>query len=229
MALNLAPLNVKGLKESSKCACLLSELSKLSVNVVAVQETHFTCAADCQVLEDDYVVLSAYGSCSSVGVSVLNGLSLNADVNLILADDGDRLIEADVAVKSFEFWVGAVYTPNITAVEVYFFSAVSTVPRRSETDSFSGWLECSPSLASYWKFHTSLLEMQDFRDWLESLVQWALVENKKWGSLKHRIRDFAIKYSRQLNLDRTKMAKSLEDKLSHVVEVEDSLAIDSAR
>ena len=43
------------------------------------------------------------------------------------------------------------------------------------------------------------------------------------------IRDFAIKYGRQLNLDRTKMAKSLEDKLSRAVEEEDSLAVALAR
>ena len=32
-----------------------------------------------------------------------------------------------------------------------------------------------PSLASYWKFNTSLLEIWDFRDRLESLIQRALV------------------------------------------------------
>ena len=52
-----------------------------------------------------------------------------------------------------------------------------------------------PSLAGYWKFNTSLLEIRDFRDRLESLIQRALVgavtENRWWGSLKHRIRDFA--------------------------------------
>ena len=37
------------------------------------------------------------------------------------------------------------------------------------------------------------------------------------GSLKHRIRDFATKYGRQLNLDRTKEAKSIDDRLSRVV------------
>ena len=71
------------------------------VNVAAVQEAHFTCAADCRVLEDDYVVLSAYSSRSSVGASLLIGCSLNADVNLVIADDGGRLFVADVAVKSF--------------------------------------------------------------------------------------------------------------------------------
>ena len=34
--------------------------------------------------------------------------------------------------------------------------------------------------------------------------------NKWWGSLEHRIRDFAIRYRRQLNLDRTKVTKFLE-------------------
>ena len=101
--------------------CMLGELSNLIVNVAAMQDTHFTCAADCQVLEDDYVVLSAYGSCNGIGFSWLIGCRLNAEVNLVLADDRDALVVADVAVKSFEFWVAAVYAPNIAAEMVPFF------------------------------------------------------------------------------------------------------------
>ena len=78
-----------------------------------------------------------------------------------------------------------------------------------------------PSLGSYWKFNTSLLEIRDFRDKLESLIKRALVGavtgNSWWGSLKHRIRDFATKYGRQLNLDRTREAKSIDDRLSRAV------------
>ena len=95
-------------------------------------------------LKDDYVVLSVYGSRSSVEVSLLIGRSLNADINLVLADDGGRLVVADAALKSFEFWMVAVYPPNIAAKRLSFFLAVSAVPRRSKTDSFSGWLECDP-------------------------------------------------------------------------------------
>ena len=72
-----------------------------------------------------------------------------------------------------------------------------------------------PSLVGYWKFNTSLLEIRDVRDRLESVIKQALVTgNRWWASLKHRIRDFATKYGRQLNLDRTKEAKSIEDRLS---------------
>ena len=46
MALNLASLNVRGLRDSSKCARLLGELRNLCVDVTAVQETQFTCGAD---------------------------------------------------------------------------------------------------------------------------------------------------------------------------------------
>ena len=78
-----------------------------------------------------------------------------------------------------------------------------------------------PSLAGYWKFNTSLLEIRDFRDQLESLNKQVLVGavtgNRWWVSLKHRIRDFATKYGRQLNLDRTKEAKSIDDRLSRAV------------
>ena len=57
----------------------------------------------------------------------------------------------------------------------------------------------------------------------------AVIGNRWWASLKYRIRDFAIKYSQQLALDRAKKAKSLEDRLSRAVEVGDSVAIDLAR
>ena len=92
-----------------------------SVCVCLVNSRTFTCAADCRVLEDDYVVLSAYGSRRSVGFSLLIGRSLNADVNLVLADDGGGLVVADVTVKIFEFLVAAVYVPNIVAKRVSFF------------------------------------------------------------------------------------------------------------
>ena len=89
-----------------------------------------------------------------------------------------------------------------------------------------------PSLASYWKFNTSLLEIRGFRERLESLIHRALVGavngNRWWESLKFRIRDFAIKYGQQLQLDRAKKAKSLEDRLSRTVEG-DSLAVDLGR
>ena len=83
------------------------------------------------------------------------------------------------------------------------------------------WLANRPSLAGYWKFNTSLLEIRDIRERLESLIKRALVGtvtgNRWWVSLKYRIRDFATKYGRQLNLDRTKEAKYIEDRLSRAV------------
>ena len=53
--------------------------------------------------------------------------------------------------------------------------------------------------------------------------------NKWWGFLKYRVRDFTTKYNRHLNLDRSKVAKSLEDKLSQATEEGDFPAIDLAR
>ena len=68
---------------------------------------------------------------------------------------------------------------------------------------------------------------------LENIIQRALVRavigNKWWAFLKYRIRDFAIKYSQQLALNRAKKAKTLEDRLSRAVEVGDSVAVDLAK
>ena len=118
MALNLATLNVMGLRDSSKCARLLGGLSNL--RVPAVQETHFICAEDSRVLENDFNVFSAYGSRGSAGVSLLVGRSLDADV-VVFAGDGGCLVVADVAVKSFKFRLVVVYAPNIVAERIPLF------------------------------------------------------------------------------------------------------------
>ena len=61
-------------------------------------------------------------------------------------------------------------------------------------------------------------------------VSGVVTGNRWWVSLKHRIRDFATKYCRQLNLDRTRKAKSTEDRLSRTVTGgEESLNIELAR
>ena len=108
MTLNLASWNVRGLRDPSRCARLLDELSNLRVDVAAVQENHFIYAADCRPLEDDFAVFSAFGSRCGAGVSLLVGHCLNANVNVVFAGDEGRL----VVVKTFEFRVVAVYAPN---------------------------------------------------------------------------------------------------------------------
>ena len=88
MSLNLATLNARGLRDPSKCARLLAELSNLSVDITAVQVKRVSCTTDCRVLERDFIIFLAYGSWSSAGVSLLIGRSLDADVNVVFAGDG---------------------------------------------------------------------------------------------------------------------------------------------
>ena len=109
MALNVASLNARELRDASKCPYLFAGLSNLCVNVAAMQETHFTYEADCWVLENDFVVYLVFSSHLSTGVSLLVGCSLDAIVNVVFAGDGGQLLVADVAVKTFEFWIAAVY------------------------------------------------------------------------------------------------------------------------
>ena len=55
------------------------------VDVTAVQETHFICAVDARVLEDDFVVLSALGGLCNTRISLLIRRSFNVYVNLFFA------------------------------------------------------------------------------------------------------------------------------------------------
>ena len=91
---------------------MFGELSNLRVNVAAVQEIRFICAADYRPLEGDFVVFSVFSSRCGTGVSLLVGCSLNANVNIVFAGDEGRLVVADIAIKTFEFRVVAVYAPN---------------------------------------------------------------------------------------------------------------------
>ena len=143
MALTLATLNVRGLRDLSKCTRLLGELKNLGINVAAVQETHFICNADFRVLESDFNVFSAYGSSTSVGVSLLVGRSVDADVDVFAGDRG-RLVVADVAIKSLKFHLVAAYAPNIIVERVSFFRRLALVPERYKMASINGWLECDP-------------------------------------------------------------------------------------
>ena len=138
-----------------------------------MQAAHVTCCANCRVLESDLKDFSAYGSRTSAGVSLLVGRSLHADVEVVFAGDGGRLVVADVAIKSFKFRLVAVYTSNIAAERVSFIRRLAFVG--------------------------------------------AVTGNRWWVSLTHRIRDFATKYGRQINLDRTKGAKLIDNRLSRAV------------
>ena len=52
---------------------------------------------------------------------MLVGRSLDADIDVVYAGDGDQLVVADVAVKSLELWLVVIYTPNIAVERVSFF------------------------------------------------------------------------------------------------------------
>ena len=107
-----------------------------------MQETHFTCDVDCRILENDFVVYSAFGSRLSAGVSQLVGRSLDAIINVVFAGDGDRLLVADVAVKNFEFRITAVYAPNIAVERCLFFRRLGPFLDASKRTVLVG--DCNP-------------------------------------------------------------------------------------
>ncbi len=76
--------------------CLVGELSIFRVDITTVEEAHCACAEDCQVLEGDFVVFSAFGSRCNGGISWQVGHSLNAMVDLVFTSDGGQLVGADV-------------------------------------------------------------------------------------------------------------------------------------
>ena len=93
MSLNLATFNVRGIRCRSKAARVVRDLVSLKVDIAAIQETHFVCDGDCQVMVNDYDVYSAYGNTYSRGISLLVSRTLSASVNVVHAgEDGRRLL-----------------------------------------------------------------------------------------------------------------------------------------
>ena len=94
-------------------------------------------------------------------------------------------------------------------------------------------LSARPKLAGYWKFNSTLLELEDYRLKVTELIQRALVGavtgSKWWVSLKAKIRRFSVQYSQRLALDKAKAKKRLEDKMTRAVEGGDPLAISLAK
>ena len=64
----------------------------------------------------------------ALGVSLLVGRSLDADVDIVFAADRVRLVVANVAIKSFKFCLVAVYAPNNVAERVSFFRRLAPFP-----------------------------------------------------------------------------------------------------
>ena len=318
MTLNLATFNVRGIRCRSKASRVVRDLVSLKVDIAAIQETHFVCDGDCQVLVNDYDVYSAYGNTYSRGISLLVSRTLSASVNVVHAGEDGRLLVVDVAVNCSAFRIVAVYAPNSAVERASFFRRLEGFlvdperlvlmgdwnaildPNIDKVGGASGSVRCDstlsdlmascdlvdrfrldhpgremwtwhpvvpshpstyldrmlvrrgdvdflscptfhllghsdhklvmarlnlsarPKLAGYWKFNSTLLELEDYRLKVTELIQRALVGavtgSKWWVSLKAKIRRFSVQYSQRLALDKAKAKKRLEDKMTRAVE-----------
>ena len=117
MTLNPTSVNMRELRDHDKCARLLEEFSNLGVDVATVQITLRLCSR----LECWRMTLS-FLQHTRAAVVLESFCDLDAALTQmsILSGDGDRLVVADVALKTFEFRVVVVYAHN-TAEERHFF------------------------------------------------------------------------------------------------------------
>ena len=89
------------------------------------------------------------------------------------------------------------------------------------------------AMSSYWKFNSSLLVEDDFRNQLKLMIKrelsGAIIGNKWWGNLKDSIRSFAADYCRRLKLDMVAEQRLIKDKLDRVVLAGDSGQVNFAK
>ena len=76
-------------------------------------------------------------------------------------------------------------------------------------------------MSGNWKFNSSLLAEDDFRNQLELMIKreltGAIMGNRWWANLKDSIRSFAADYGRRLKSSRVAEQRSIKDKLDRAV------------
>ena len=124
MAIFLASLNGRGLRNESKQSQLIRTLQHLDVNICCLQETHFIPSDYLNVLTKRYDLFSAYFDSHSRGVSWLISHSLKATCSLVFADPAGRICVVDITIKEDTFRLIGVYAPNCQAERISFFQRI---------------------------------------------------------------------------------------------------------
>lgn len=88
MALNIANLNARGLRDRSKAARLFRDPFSFWIDVDAIEETHFVCEIDDRVLSSDFVFYSACRYVLTRSVFFLVKGTLVTSVDLVDVDVG---------------------------------------------------------------------------------------------------------------------------------------------
>ena len=88
-------------------------------------------------------------------------------------------------------------------------------------------------MSGYWKFNSSLLAEDDFRNQLELMIKreltGAIMGNRWWANLKDSIRSFSTDYGRRLKSGRVAEQRSIKDNLDRVVLAGDSVQVNVAK
>ena len=87
-------------------------------------------------------------------------------------------------------------------------------------------------MSGYWKFNSSLLAKDDFRNQLELIkreLTGGIIGNRWWGNLKDSFRSFAADYNWRLKLDMEAEQRYIKDKLDRAVLARDSGQVNIAK
>ena len=88
-------------------------------------------------------------------------------------------------------------------------------------------------MSGYWKFNSSRLAEDDFRNQLELMIKQelagAIIGNRWWGNLKDSIRSFAADYRRRLKLGMLAEQRSIKDKPDRAILAGDSRQVKIAK
>jgi len=113
--LNVTSCNVRGLRNRNKCRALLQALTDNNIHVCLLQETYLT--SECnewlsELLHDDYVCVSSFGTNHARGVSILVKNVNEIEIISKRCDNEGRIIMIQLNVLDEIYTIMNVYAPN---------------------------------------------------------------------------------------------------------------------
>ena len=124
--LKVLTLNVRGLGPPHKHDLILHELEKLRFDLIFLQETHVSCAAQADKIQRKWKgkILWSFGTVRSAGVAILFSPNFSGKISKFIQDTEGRIISALVTTHSTTFNLLNIYAPNDASARKTFFDSL---------------------------------------------------------------------------------------------------------
>ena len=220
MALTIASLNVRGLRDNTKRREVFNWLRKKNYSAYMLQEVHCTENTN-HVWSAEWgyqAIFSTYKS-NKAGVCILFNNNFDFQIEKTYTDPQGRFIICDIKTNEKCFTLGNIYAPNEDNPTFFldFFDHLADF--KCDDIIIGGDYNLGPG---FWKLNTSFLTELDYVNQIKTTIQETLDEYKNdesvnpsllWEMIKLKVREKSLRYSK----NKTKQAKQRETFLEQTI------------